>query len=79
MRAVRECWQIKNCDLSYGPPSQNVPEMPAWIELSERIEKTRQGLKNNSRELEGRVYLDLDCPEVCAVKTILEYQRRKPE
>ena len=77
IRAIRECWSIKNCDLVHGPPHRKVPGMPAWIELSERLTKTRQGQKNLTRDLEGRIYLDLENPEICPVRTLFEYHNRK--
>ena len=79
VRAIRECWSILNEDLIFGPPSKKIPEMPQYIELSERLTKTRQGEKDNRRLLEGRISLDEECPDICPVRTLLEYQRRKPE
>ena len=60
----------------YGPES-DVPGLPQFISLSERITKTRRGNKNDKRDLEGRIYLDNQYPELCPVRNILFYQSKK--
>lgn len=58
----------------YGDLDQN--EVPKWIDLSERVTKTRRGSRNDEREVQARVWRDEE-NENCPVLTIMEYQRRK--
>ena len=74
---LQETHAISNQDLIFGPINKN--GLPEFIELSERITKTRRGQKNDVRELDGRVYLDDDNPEICPVRNMLEFQRRKTQ
>jgi hypothetical protein len=74
-RAIKEAYQVTNEDIIYGPAEQE--GLPKWIELSERITKTRRGRKNEVRDVEGRIYLDNQHPEICPVRTFIEFQRRK--
>ena len=74
-RAVEEIHAICNKDIIKGPLTSNGE--PEYLELSERITKTRRGVKNQEREIAGRVYQDSSCPEICPVKTILFYISKK--
>ena len=74
-RAIKEIYSAQNEDIIDGPEEK--PGLPKWIRLSERITKTRRGRKNDVRDVEGKVYLDSDHPEVCPVRTLLEFRRRK--
>ena len=74
-RVVKEIYSVQNEDIIDGPEEK--PGLPKWIRLSERITKTRRGRKNDVRDVEGKVYLDSDHPEVCPVRTLLEFRRRK--
>ena len=76
-RACKEVYAIQNQDLMSGPDDKN--GLPKWIELSERITKMRRGRKSEVRDVEGRVYLDNENPEVCPVRTLVEYKRRRNE
>ena len=74
-RAIAEIYMIKNEDITNGPETQ--PGLPKYMQLSERVTKTRRGRKNEVRDIEGRIYLDNDHPEICPVRNMLEFQRRK--
>ena len=76
-RAIKEVYSVHNEDIIIGPEEQH--GLPRWIELSERITKTRRGRKNQVRDVEGKVYLDNEHPEICPVRTLLEFKRRKTE
>ena len=75
-RARDECRAITNGDLVFGPES-TIQGLPQYFSLSERITKTRRGSKNGKRDVEGRVYLDKDYPNLCPVRTLLHYQSKK--
>jgi hypothetical protein len=51
--------------------------VPEWIELSERVTKTRTGNPGDERELIPRIFPDDEFPGTCYARTVLEYQRRK--
>ena len=74
-RANLEVYNIKNEDLIMGPMGEG--GVPEWIELSERVTKTRRGKTHNIRELDPKVYPDHENPESCPVRTFLEFKRRK--
>ena len=75
-RAGAEVHMIQNQDLVYGPINQKTG-VNDWIELSERVTKTRTGNPGDERELVPRIFPDDEFPETCYVRTVLEYQRRK--
>ena len=75
-RAGAECHMIQNDDLIFGPLSKK-SGVPEWIELSERVTKTRNGNPGDERELIPRIFPDDEFPGSCYVRTVLEYQRRK--
>ena len=77
VRAVTECHSILNQDIIEGPKDKTNPLLPVWMELAERLTKTRHGQKDCRRELEGRVYLDNEMPDICPVRTLLYYKHRK--
>ena len=74
---LKETHDILNKDLEFGPllPSG----YPEFIQLSERLTKTRRGGKNQARELDGKVYLDEENPDTCPVRNIVAYQEKKTE
>ena len=74
-RTGAECYMIRNGDLTFGPLSER--GVPQWIELAERITKTRKGNQGDERELTPRVFPDDEYPETCYVRTLVEYQKRK--
>ena len=74
-RTGAECYMIQNGDLTYGPLS--IHGVPQWIELAERITKTRKGNPGDERELIPRLFPDDEYPETCYVRTVLAYQQKK--
>ena len=74
-RANLEVYNIKNEDVIMGPLGEG--GVPEWIELSERVTKTRRGKIHNIRELDPKVFPDHENPETCPVRTFLEFNRRK--
>jgi hypothetical protein len=76
-RTGAECHMIQNEDLTFGPPSKT--GVPQWIELAERITKTRSGNTGDERELTPRIFPDDEFPETCWVRTVLAYQQKKTE
>ena len=75
-RAGAECHMIQNKDLIAGPVDRKTG-VPEWIELSERVTKTRTGNPGDERELIPRIFPDDEFPDSCYVRTLFEYQRRK--
>ena len=75
-RAGAECHMIQNQDLIFGPVNKK-SGVNDWIELSERVTKTRKGNPGDERELVPKIFTDDEFPETCHVRTVLEYQRRK--
>ena len=75
-RCRKECRAVCNEDLVLGPLCEK-SGLPIHITLSERITKTRKGGKNDQRDVDGRIYLDLESPESCMVRSIMVYQSRK--
>ena len=75
-RAKKEIYHCQNEDLIEGPLEKGLPQ---WIELSERITKMKRGKKKDVREVKGRIYLDNQHPEICPVRTFMEFKRRKTE
>ena len=75
-RAGAECHMIQNKDLIAGPVDRKTG-VPEWIELSERVTKTRTGNPGDERELIPRIFPDDEFPDSCYVRTLLDYQRRK--
>ena len=74
-RANLEIYDILNEDIKMGTMGEG--GVPEWIEVSERITKTRTGKSHNIRGLEQKVYADHENPETCPVRTLVEFQRRK--
>ena len=74
-RANKEVCDIQNEDIIMGPVGEG--GVPQWIELSERVTKTRRGKTHNIRELDPKVFPDHENPETCPVRTIMEFVRRK--
>ena len=75
-RAGAECHMIQNQDLIFGPVNEK-SGVNDWIELSERVTKTRKGNPGDERELVPKIFPDDEFPDTCHVRTVLEYQRRK--
>ena len=76
-RAVSEVHMVRNKDLQYGPTGKH--GVPQWIELGERVTKTRKGRPNDTRILEAKVFPDHDNPKTCYVRTLLCYNDRRTE
>jgi hypothetical protein len=74
-RANFEVYNIQNEDIIFRPVGEG--GVPQWIELSERVTKTRRGKTHNIRELDPKVFPDNENPETCPVRTFLEFRRRK--
>ena len=72
-KARDKCRAITNRDIIYGPDA-GVTGLPEYLSLSERIVINRLGFKT---ELDRRIYLDLDNPTKCPVRTIVHYQMKK--
>lgn len=66
-----------NVDLCHGPPSIEDPLVPEFIQLSERVTKTRRGKKNDSRDLAGKAFADHDNPDTCPVRILLFFAAKK--
>ena len=75
-RTGAECHMIQNKDLIFGPVNKKTG-VPEWIELSERVTKTRTGNPGDERELVPRIFPDDEFPGTCYVRSLLEYQKRK--
>ena len=60
----------------FGPdhPQYKVPQ---YVELSERITKTRKGLDYSVRDIPGRAYADHENPLQCPVRTLKLYEKKK--
>ena len=79
VRAKAELYNMKNSDIELGPI--NKEGLPEFLQLSERITKTRrgnQGLKG-ARAYKPTISLDNDNKEKCMVRPFLEMQRKKPK
>ena len=74
-RANLEVYNIQNEDIIFGPLGEG--DVPQWIELSERVTKTRRGKTHNIRDLNPKVFPDNENPKTCPVRTFLEFRRRK--
>ena len=74
-RAKEECHAVLNEDLVFG--REDKEGIPDYVQLSERITKTRRGSVNDVREMEGRIYADNENKHICQVRTMMEYQSRK--
>ena len=74
-RGNLEIYNIRNEDIIIGPVGKG--GVPEWIELSERITKTRKGGSHNIRELDPKVFADHENPQTCPVRTFMEFKRRK--
>ena len=64
-------------DLCHGPPSREDPLVPEFIQLSERVTKTRRGKKNDSRALVGKAFADHDNHDTCPVRVLLFFAAKK--
>ena len=74
-RGNLEIYNIRNEDLIYGPVGES--GVSEWIEVSERITKTRSGGSHDVRMLDPKVFADEENPVTCPVRTLLEFRRRK--
>ena len=75
-RTGAECHMIVNEDLLFGPI--NVDNgVYDWIELSERVTKTRKGNPGDERELAPKIFPDNEYSQTCYVRTVMEYMKRK--
>ena len=76
-RANKETYSILNSDIVHGPIGTS--GFPEYLELSERVTKTRRGGVNDVRDVNGRIYLDQENESICPVRTILYFQEKKTE
>lgn len=60
-----------------GPPSTADPRVPEFIQLSERITKTRRGKKNDGRPLPAKTFADHENKDTCPVRILLFYEAKK--
>ena len=76
LRAIEEIHSILNKDLEFGPldPETNLPQ---WIVLNERLSKCRRGGKNQTREVQAKVWRDKQNSDICPVVTFVFYQSKK--
>ena len=74
-RANLEVYDIQNEDVIFGPEGKG--GIPEWIEISERVTKTRRGGSHSIRDLVQKVFADQENPNTCPVRTMLEFRRRK--
>ena len=51
--------------------------MPEFIQLSERVTKTRRGKNNDSRALAGKAFADHQNPDTCPVRVLLFFAAKK--
>ena len=77
LRSIKEVYGVVNSDIIFGPEVR--PGLPGYISLEERVTKTRKGQKNAIRDVQSRVWLDDDNPDLCNVRTVLEYMKRKTD
>ena len=50
--------------------------LPKYVQISERLTKTRTGKKQDVRDQESKAYADIENPDVCAVrwKSVLQME-----
>ena len=67
---------MKFQDVMFGPehPQYKVPQ---YVDLSERITKTRKGLDYSVRDVPSRAFADHQNPLQCPVRTLKLYERKK--
>ena len=77
IRTRTEMYNIKNGDIKVGPLKAN--GLPEYIELGERITKTRRGKsgKGGQREYKPRIEGDDENPENCLLRPFLKMQAKK--
>ena len=77
IRTRSEMYNILNGDVKVGPLKSN--GIPEYIELSERITKTRRGKcgKGGQRDYKPRIESDDEDPENCLVRPFLKMQSKK--
>ena len=76
-RANTEVYNLRNEDVVFSS-TLTKNGLPEKIEVSERVTKTRQGGKGEVRDLRPAVCPDTVNLDICPVRTLLEYQQRKP-
>ena len=76
-RCKEEIRSIQNVDICYGPPSTEDPLVPSYIELSQRLTKTRRGRKHDGRPLPAKAFADNKNTETCPVRLLLHFQAKK--
>ena len=76
MRAKQEVRNVLNADIVFSTETSE-GGIPKFVEVQERITKTRRGGNNEVREVAGKAWRDDDYPDICPVRTIMEYERRK--
>jgi hypothetical protein len=60
-RSVEEVYQLKNCDFTASVASQG-GGIPDWVEVSERVSKTRRGYKGGCRKLKPKLFANRQDP-----------------
>ena len=76
---LQECHDVLNEDICFGPMKTSAlgDDIPSFIEVSERVSKTRQGHKNtHKREMQPCLWPSED-PDICPVRAFVEYRDRK--
>ena len=75
IRNREEMYSIQNGDIEIGPLKAN--GVPEYIELSERITKTRRGRTGQAREYKPRIDSNDEKPANCMVRPFLMLQAKK--
>ena len=75
IRNREEMYSIQNGDIEVGPLKAN--GIPEYIELSERITKTRRGKSGHMREYKPRIVSNDDKPGNCLLRPFLMMQAKK--
>ena len=73
LRSIKESYNVLNADLIIGPEVRE--GLQEWIGLEKCVTKTRKGQKGAQCDVQARVWLDDENPQVCSVQTILEYKK----
>ena len=76
IRCGAEMYEILNSDIKVGPMKQN--GIPEYIELKERITKTRRGQRGQgARHFIPKIDSDDDDPDSCMLRPFLKMQAKK--
>ena len=69
MRAKQEVRNVLNADIVFSTETSE-GGIPKFVEVQERITKTRRGGNNEVREVAGKAWRDDDYPDICPVRTL---------